>query len=840
MTTVVGFSDSTVGGVSARGYGRLRRRRPCLEPYATAVNVLLCLVLAVPRGECGLLRVGKPLPWGQALPHLGYVRDHGLKQFVSRYRKVEGIKNDQLKWGDEIEYAILKVDHKNKRVFVSTRAADVVKDLQSREDEHAYRSEGCQWMPEYGSWMLEGTPKRPLRGLTTSLTRVERNMRLRRRRLLATLAEDEIAPTMTNFPLLGVGEFTDPPATPGGPVAQSDYVPDSVINPHPRFAALTANIRERRGRKIDIKIPLYRDKLTPEFLAEGSTEASDVEGDGAVSPPPSEPPAVHMDAMAFGMGCCCLQVTFQARDVDESRYMFDQLAVISPIMLALSAATPIHRGRLADTDVRWNTISASVDDRTVEEMRPHGAIPEQFQIGESGGTGFGSDVRRQPKSRYDSVSTFIYNCKTGSDPCRVVNKYNDIDCPVDERSRQALLKQGIDLPLARHVAHLFSRDPLVIFEDRIEEVDDELEVDHFENLQSTNWQTVRWKPPPPRLDPNDPHIGWRTEFRSLEIQLTDFENAAFAVFIVLATRVILALDLNLYMPLSKVDENMRRAHERNAATEGKFFFRNNVDYAAEDEGPAPLRSTGDDDKEKESGGRVKEIYEYSPCDFDTQKGLEEMTLSEIMEGKANFPGLIPLVNAYLEYISADPSTIEQVDKYLEHLRKRAAGEVMTTAAWLRHFVTTHPAYKNDSVVSDEIAYDLVVACQEIGLGTRACPELLGDVVILEVTKDEAWDVVLDSSKMEVQYRNRLIKKFVKKAAERQKQREEEQRQREEEQQRARDTVRLKHPAQDSDGAVDIGLDRAGEGGSAESTSSSASVSSTGAGAAVSVGNVRRL
>ena len=63
--------------------------------------------------------------------------------------------------------------------------------------------------------------------------------------------------------------------------------------------------------EIDIKIPLYRDKLTPEFLAEGSTEASDVEGDGAVSPPPSEPPAVHMDAMAFGMGCCCLQVTFQ-------------------------------------------------------------------------------------------------------------------------------------------------------------------------------------------------------------------------------------------------------------------------------------------------------------------------------------------------------------------------------------------------------------------------------------------------------------------------------------------------------------------------------------------------
>ena len=37
----------------------------------------------------------------------------------------------------------------------------------------------------------------------------------------------------------------------------------------------------------------------------------------------------------------CTQVTFQARDVSESRYMYDQLAVLAPIMLALTAATPI-------------------------------------------------------------------------------------------------------------------------------------------------------------------------------------------------------------------------------------------------------------------------------------------------------------------------------------------------------------------------------------------------------------------------------------------------------------------------------------------------------------------
>lgn len=51
--------------------------------------------------------------------------------------------------------------------------------------------------------------------------------------------------------------------------------------------------------------------------------------------------------------------------------------------------------------------------------------------------------------------------------------------------------------------------------------------------------------------------------RSMEIQLTDFENAAFTVFVVLLTRVILAFDLHLYIPISRNDENMARAHRRN-------------------------------------------------------------------------------------------------------------------------------------------------------------------------------------------------------------------------------------------------------------------------------------
>jgi len=45
------------------------------------------------------------------------------------------------------------------------------------------------------------------------------------------------------------------------------------------------------------------------------------------------------------------------------------LTVIScaGVQLALSAASPVYRGFLADTDCRWNVIAASVDDRTREE-----------------------------------------------------------------------------------------------------------------------------------------------------------------------------------------------------------------------------------------------------------------------------------------------------------------------------------------------------------------------------------------------------------------------------------------------------------------------------------------
>ena len=38
----------------------------------------------------------------------------------------------------------------------------------------------------------------------------------------------------------------------------------------------------------------------------------------------------------------------------------------------------------------------------------------------------------------------------------------------------------------------------------------------------------------------------------MEVQPTDFENAAYSIFIVLLTRAILSFGLNFYIPISKV------------------------------------------------------------------------------------------------------------------------------------------------------------------------------------------------------------------------------------------------------------------------------------------------
>lgn len=156
-------------------------------------------------------------------------------------------------------------------------------------------------------------------------------------------------------------------------------------------------------------------------------------------------------------------------------------------------------------------------------------------------------------------------------PDLAYSSYNDIPVLFSQDAYDTLIANEIDPVLAKHVAHLFIRDALVSYDDYADKDDTETS-EHFENIQSSNWQSVRWKPPA---------IGgeveaWRVELRTMEIMLTDFENAAFTVFVGLVCRAILFYKLELYIPISKVDENMKRAEKRNALLEQKFWFTNHA------------------------------------------------------------------------------------------------------------------------------------------------------------------------------------------------------------------------------------------------------------------------
>ncbi|KAI6180554.1 Glutamate--cysteine ligase [Aphelenchoides besseyi] len=620
----------------------------------------------------GLLTKGTPLSWAETVPYLDYIKTHGIAQFIALYHRLKNRENDQLRWGDEIEYTIVKFDHEEKKVRVSLRADDLLKRLQAQEEVNNMvgTENRALWRPEFAAYMVEGTPGVPYGGLMSCFNIVESNMILRRAEAVNLLRKDESLLSVS-FPSLGAHDFTSPETTctPDDPdgAGRSIFFPDDAIySGHPRFRNLVRNIRGRRGRKVIINVPIYRDVKTPQPFIEKFTDS-----EAQIA---AKPDHIYMDHMGFGMGCCCLQMTFQAVNVNEARWLYDQLTPITPILVALSAATPIFRSYLADVDSRWDIISASVDDRTPEEYGEKPLETSKFVI---------------KKSRYDSTDCYIYPCSAA---------YNDIPLEHDPKILQQLLDGGIDEHLAKHIAHMFIRDPLQVFKERVEQ-DDAKSTEHFETIQSSNWMNMRFKPPPP----DAPEIGWRVEFRPTEVQLTDFENAAYCCFVVLLTRVIISYKLTFLSPISKVTENMKRAQVRDAVLNQKLHFRSklaNCDTPPEANHGVPTKTP----------------------DLETT----EMTINEIINGDGKeFPGLIPLIRQFLDGADVDVDTRCTITQYLNFIQKRASGEIWTLAHWMRDFVEKHEDYKQDSFVPDSTIYDLLSHMDRISKGMEHCQKLLG-------------------------------------------------------------------------------------------------------------------
>ena len=131
-----------------------------------------------------------------------------------------------------------------------------------------------------------------------------------------------------------------------------------------------------------------------------------------------------------------------------------------------------------------DVISKACDERTPEER---GVVPlknNKFVL---------------ENARYDCLNCYLHETS---------GTYNDIKVQYETETYKKLIDEGVEETVARHIAHLFVRDPLQVYKERLEQ-DDETSTEHFETIQSSVWNNMRFKPPP--LD--NPQIGWRVEFR---------------------------------------------------------------------------------------------------------------------------------------------------------------------------------------------------------------------------------------------------------------------------------------------------------------------------------------
>lgn len=193
----------------------------------------------------GLLSIGTPLPWDEAKKHADHVRKHGIIQLSNIWRQIKTRRRDHLLWGDEVEYMCVEFDHDNKSVSLSLDAYDTL--LKLEEIEAVARKESREiessWKPEYGRYMLEGTPGSPYGSTLKHLLDVEPNMVERRQLAKKYLGSNQECFTLTSFPLLGSGNFlvgkVDKDALfpdISQSASRSLFIPDVAINPHARFS----------------------------------------------------------------------------------------------------------------------------------------------------------------------------------------------------------------------------------------------------------------------------------------------------------------------------------------------------------------------------------------------------------------------------------------------------------------------------------------------------------------------------------------------------------------------------------------------------------------------------
>ncbi|KAJ5761975.1 Glutamate-cysteine ligase catalytic subunit [Penicillium nucicola] len=544
----------------------------------------------------GLPVEGSAIDWDTTEKAGPSVQKWATEQLLCIWHKQRHRSDSSATWGDEIEYNLVDLDHDASRATMLLEQERVIREWE-RDPSSTESPVTLQW--EGAKYVVETTPAKPYSESIEDLLSVQANMRKRRETINRSLASNQHTISIGSFPRAGVdGQWT----TPQGPTQTSHSL--CML---PRYRSLFRSIHGRRqGNPKKTRLYIHQDSQTTKSPPQERVQDS-----------------ICLDHIEVGVGSSSLQTTFQTSNEAECRWLYDQLIPLAPVFLAMTAAVPIWKGYLVDTDVRWQRFGDIVDDRRPDEM---------------------------------------------------------------EHTR--LLDGDMDDQLATHFASILSRDPLVLTQDDMSHFNTS-NTKLFELLHGCTWHSVRFKPPV-----SDSGPGWCVEFRTMEAQLTDRDNAAFAIFTYLLSRAIVALHLNFYIPIDKVGESMEFASKRNAVLDERLWFRHSGWLAESTHLPRPARSAC---KEK-AQTRVEGV----------DSAL--LTADEIFNGEADhrgFPGLIPLVRYYLEYSEMPLAEQERIAPYLDVVGKRASGEMPTPASWMREFVSRHEDYRQDGYVDEKVCYDMM-------------------------------------------------------------------------------------------------------------------------------------
>ncbi|KAJ5172996.1 hypothetical protein N7492_005589 [Penicillium capsulatum] len=613
------------------------------------------------------------LSWEEIAANKTHLRRLASEQCITCWQQYKHLDNFPPLWGDEIEYLIVSLDRQGKTATLALKQKDV---LEKWEELSKDSQMPFELHPESMVFMVEGVANPPFGDSFRAMLQVESNMRSRqvRNAIQACMGPNEVTLTIPMFPRLGAsGKFTSTRLM-SSKRLYSHVMSEDLFSHFERSRVLSDNLRGRRRSIAGANVPVFRDVNTAWPWKDTSVDWDNIQQTSPLPLPTPAPNCVLLDHFAWSGGACGLQATFQAKNLEEARSLHDQLCPLSALMLALTAGSPCYKGYLVDTDSRWHVTNLLNDDRSVDEI-------------------IGVD-----KNAVAAQMRWSYSPVYAGHEDRIPKGYQSYS-PEDSETQSLLESAGMDTNLAKFFSQMLKYDHLILDPKHLRP-ETASDTYHFRALIGSLWPDIRFKPPP-----DEGGIGWRVEFRPMEVQMTDFENAALVVFMALVRRAISYLGLDLYLPIEFVGENMHRAVMRDAVNRGKFWFR---DSFLADGFSRNCSATND---------------------FDFIAGCREMSLKEIMCGpdnacccqddKNSFPGLIPLIHSMLDAVDVDSETRKVLNDYLTFVEKRASGDLWTTAKWMRHFIQTHEDYQGDSVVSEKVCYDMICAIQEFTLG-RAC------------------------------------------------------------------------------------------------------------------------